>query len=110
MPVDGGASTWTICRTCGMQDTELDTIGLRYGDIVMCEGARRRPVRALGRSTLQMMIQSIHRIRAALREVSYRFCYYLLASQRTVRTTGTAVHRRDRSSTCSVRSLHVAAR
>jgi type I restriction enzyme, S subunit len=65
-------------REMRFEDNEVDTVGLRYGDIVMCEGGE--PGRcALWKEQLpRMMIQkAIHRIRAHP-EVSYLFLYYCL--------------------------------
>src|SRR5579871_196370 len=68
-------------REMPFEDNELDTVGLRYGDIVMCEGGE--PGRcALWKEQLpRMMIQkAIHRIRAHP-EVSYLFLYYCLRNK-----------------------------
>ena len=65
-------------REMRFEENELDTFGLRHGDIVMCEGGE--PGRcALWKDQLPgMMIQkAIHRIRAHP-EVSYVFLYYSL--------------------------------
>lgn len=65
-------------REMRFEDHELETVGLRYGDIVMCEGGE--PGRcALWKEQLpRMMIQkAIHRIRAHP-EVSNLFLYYCL--------------------------------
>ncbi len=73
-----GAIDLDNLREMRFEDDELGTVGLRYGDIVMCEGGE--PGRcALWKDQLPgMMIQkAIHRIRAHP-EVSYLFLYYCL--------------------------------
>ena len=73
-----GAIDLDNLREMRFEDNELGTVGLRYGDIVMCEGGE--PGRcALWKDQLpRMMIQkAIHRIRAHP-EVSYLFLYYCL--------------------------------
>ena len=73
-----GAIDLDNLREMRFEDNELDTVGLRYGDIAMCEGGE--PGRcALWKEQLpRMMIQkAIHRIRAHP-EVSYLFLYYCL--------------------------------
>jgi type I restriction enzyme, S subunit len=73
-----GAIDLDNLREMRFEDNELDTVGLKYGDIVMCEGGE--PGRcALWKEQLpRMMIQkAIHRIRAHT-EVSYLFLYYCL--------------------------------
>ena len=75
-------------REMRFEDNELDTVGLKYGDIVMCEGGE--PGRcALWKEQLpRMMIQkAIHRIRAHP-EVSYLFLYYCLRHKGQFLTTG----------------------
>lgn len=73
-----GAIDLDNLREMRFEDNELGTVGLRYGDIVMCEGGE--PGRcALWKDQLpRMMIQkAIHRIRAHP-QVSYLFLYYCL--------------------------------
>lgn len=73
-----GAIDLDNLREMRFEDNELGTVGLSYGDIVMCEGGE--PGRcALWKDQLpRMMIQkAIHRIRAHP-EVSYLFLYYCL--------------------------------
>lgn len=73
-----GAIDLDNLREMRFEENELDTVGLRYGDIVMCEGGE--PGRcALWKEQLpRMMIQkAIHRIRAHP-EVSCLFLYYCL--------------------------------
>jgi len=73
-----GAIDLDNLREMRFEDAELDTVGLKYGDIVMCEGGE--PGRcALWKEQLpRMMIQkAIHRIRAHP-QVSYLFLYYCL--------------------------------
>lgn len=73
-----GAIDLDDLREMRFEDDELDTFGLRYGDIVMCEGGE--PGRcALWKEQLpKMMIQkAIHRIRA-YPEVRYSFLYQSL--------------------------------
>ena len=73
-----GAIDLDNLREMRFEDNELDTVGLKYGDIVMCEGGE--PGRcALWKDQLPgMMLQkAIHRIRAHP-EVSYLFLYYCL--------------------------------
>lgn len=73
-----GAIDLDDLRQMRFEDDELDTFGLRYGDIVMCEGGE--PGRcALWKEQLpSMMIQkAIHRIRA-YPEVRYSFLYQCL--------------------------------
>lgn len=73
-----GAIDLNNLREMRFEDSELDAVGLQYGDIVMCEGGE--PGRcALWKEQLpRMMIQkAIHRIRARV-GVSYLFLYYSL--------------------------------
>ncbi len=73
-----GAIDLDNLREMRFEDNELDTVGLKYGDIVMCEGGE--PGRcALWKEQLpRMMIQkAIHRIRAHP-EVSCMYLYYCL--------------------------------
>jgi type I restriction enzyme, S subunit len=73
-----GAIDLDNLREMRFEDTELDTVGLRYGDIVMCEGGE--PGRcALWKEQLPRMViqKAIHRIRARP-VVDYLFLYYCL--------------------------------
>jgi type I restriction enzyme S subunit len=65
-------------REMRFEDDELDTFGLRYGDIVMCEGGEPGRCALWKEQFPRMMIQkAIHRIRA-YPEVRYSFLYQCL--------------------------------
>jgi type I restriction enzyme S subunit len=73
-----GAIDLDNLREMRFEDTELDAVGLKYGDIVMCEGGE--PGRcALWKEQLPKMViqKAIHRIRARP-VVDYLFLYYCL--------------------------------
>jgi type I restriction enzyme S subunit len=73
-----GAIDLDNLREMRFEDDELDTVGLRYGDIVMCEGGEPGRCALWKKQLPRMMIQkAIHRIRAHP-EVSYLFLYYCL--------------------------------
>ena len=65
-------------REMRFEDNELDAFGLKYGDIVMCEGGEPGRCAIWKEQFPKMMIQkAIHRIRAHA-DVSYLFLYYSL--------------------------------
>jgi type I restriction enzyme S subunit len=73
-----GAIDLNNLREMRFEDNELDTVGLRYGDIVMCEGGEPGRCALWKEQIPRMMIQkAIHRIRAHP-EVSCLFLYYCL--------------------------------
>jgi type I restriction enzyme S subunit len=73
-----GAIDLDNLREMRFEDNELDTVGLRYGDIVMCEGGEPGRCALWKEQLTRMMIQkAIHRIRAHP-EVSCLFLYYCL--------------------------------
>ncbi|MBL8811694.1 MAG: restriction endonuclease subunit S [Planctomycetaceae bacterium] len=65
-------------REMRFEESEIETFGLRYGDIVMCEGGEPGRCAIWKNQIPGMMIQkAIHRIRP-LANVDYRFLYYSL--------------------------------
>jgi type I restriction enzyme, S subunit len=65
-------------REMQFEENELDTFGVRYGDIVMCEGGEPGRCAIWKEQLPNMMIQkAIHRIRAGP-NVSYLFLYWSL--------------------------------
>lgn len=68
-------------REMRFEDDELDAVGLRYGDIVMCEGGEPGRCALWKEQVPKMVIQkAIHRIRAH-EEMSYLFLYRCLRYQ-----------------------------
>jgi len=73
-----GAIDLDDLREMRFEDDELDTFGLRYGDIVVCEGGEPGRCALWKEQFPRMMIQkAIHRIRAHPK-VNYLFLYYCL--------------------------------
>ncbi|MFO1375606.1 MAG: hypothetical protein U1F14_01190 [Steroidobacteraceae bacterium] len=65
-------------REMRFEEDELDTFGLRYGDIVMCEGGEPGRCAIWKEQLSNMMIQkAVHRIRARP-DVSHLFLYWSL--------------------------------
>lgn len=65
-------------REMRFEDNELDEYGVKYGDIVMCEGGEPGRCAIWKEQLPRMMLQkAIHRIRAHA-NVSYLFLYYSL--------------------------------
>jgi len=65
-------------REMRFEEAELDTFGLRYGDIVMCEGGEPGRCAIWREQLTNMMIQkAVHRIRA-LPNVGHLFLYHSL--------------------------------
>lgn len=76
-----GAIDLDNLREMRFEDTELDAVGLKYGDIVMCEGGEPGRCALWKEQVPRMVIQkAIHRIRARP-EVNYLFLYYCLRHQ-----------------------------
>lgn len=73
-----GAVDLDNLREMRFEESELDSFGLKYGDIIMCEGGEPGRCALWKEQVPGMMIQkAIHRIRARS-EVSYLFLYYSL--------------------------------
>jgi type I restriction enzyme, S subunit len=73
-----GAIDLDNLREMRFEESELDAVGLKYGDIVMCEGGEPGRCALWKEQVPRMMIQkAIHRIRA-LPGVSYLYLYYCL--------------------------------
>ena len=71
-----GAIDLDNLREMRFEENEIDTFGLRYGDVIMCEGGEPGRCALWKEQIPGMMIQkAIHRIRARP-EVSYLFLYY----------------------------------
>lgn len=76
-----GAIDLDNLREMRFEDDELDAVGLRYGDIVMCEGGEPGRCALWKEQVPKMVIQkAIHRIRAH-EEMSYLFLYRCLRYQ-----------------------------
>ncbi len=68
-------------REMRFQDTELDRFGLKYGDIVMCEGGEPGRCAIWKEQLPAMMVQkALHRIRVG-DKLDYRFLYYVFLLQ-----------------------------
>lgn len=68
-------------REMRFQETELDRFGLKYGDIVMCEGGEPGRCAIWKEQLPAMMVQkALHRIRAG-DKLDYRFLYYVFLFQ-----------------------------